>query len=150
MSLTNVFLIFALLGSGVCVALQGPTNSMLAGTVRSPINAAFLSFLVGTLVLGVVIVIQGVRPEWRAMRALPWYAWMGGVYGAIFVSVVAYAAPRIGIAATLTVLIAGQAATALVLDHVGAFGLPVRRVTLMRALGMAAVVGGVLLVRKTG
>jgi len=149
MSPANLFLIAALLGSGVCVALQGPTNALLAQAVHSPVNAAFLSFLVGTIVLGVMIVVNGVQPNWRSMINLPWYAWMGGVYGAVFVSIVAFAAPRIGIAQTLTILIAGQAATALVLDHFGAFGLIVRPINVTRALGMAAVVVGVLLVRRT-
>jgi transporter family-2 protein len=149
MSPASLFLFAALLGSGVCVALQGPTNALLAHSVNSPINAAFLSFFVGTLVLGVVIAFQRVQPNWQAMFHLPWYAWMGGAYGAVFVSVVAFAAPRIGIAQTLTLLIAGQAATALVLDHFGAFGLVVRPINLTRVLGMAAVVVGVLLVRRT-
>jgi len=149
MSPFNLFLILALLGSGVGVAMQGPTNSLLTQTVHSPITAAFLSFLVGTLVLGVIVAVQRVPADIGATLRQPWYAWLGGVYGAIFVSMVAFAAPRIGIAAALTLLIAGQTATALALDHVGAFGLPVRPITALRGAGMALVVVGVLLVRRT-
>ena len=38
--------------AGGATALQAPTNARLAGAVASPVNAAFLSFAVGTVVLG--------------------------------------------------------------------------------------------------
>ena len=53
---------------------------------------------------------SGTRPGIAAFGGLPWYAWIGGVYGAIFVAVAAYAAPRIGLASLITVGIAGQIA----------------------------------------
>src|SRR3990170_2168885 len=105
------------------VAIQAPTNSMLAKAGGSPILAALISFLVGTVALLAVWLMTPNRPGTAAFAGLPWYAWIGGLYGAVFVAVAAYAAPKIGVASLITIGIAGQIAMALWLDHIGAMGL---------------------------
>lgn len=134
--------------AGMATGTQAPTNAMLGRAVLSPVNAAFVSFAVGTIVLAVAVLVLRVRPDWAAVHALPWYAWMGGVYGAFFVAAAAFSAPRIGVGATVCLLIAGQAVAALMIDHFGFFGVPRQPINWVRALGMAAVVGGVFLVRR--
>jgi transporter family-2 protein len=134
--------------SGTFVALQTPTNALLARGLASPVNAAFVSFAVGTAALAIAALALGVRPAPSAMKALPWYAWTGGFYGAFFVAAAAFAAPRIGLTFYLTILIAGQVAMAMILDHYGAFGFAKQEVNVTRIAGALLVVGGVLLVRK--
>jgi transporter family-2 protein len=90
----------------------------------------------------------GARPAAGAMRALPWYAWVGGLYGAVFVAMAAWAAPRLGVTLFLTAAIAGQLAMALFLDRIGAFGLARVDIGPVRLLGVALVLAGVFLVRR--
>ena len=135
--------------AGAFVALQAPTNAMLAKAGGSPILAALISFIVGTVALLIVWGVSGNRPGTAAFAGLPWYAWVGGLYGAVFVAVAAYAAPKIGVAALITIAIAGQIAMALWLDHVGAMGLAKEPINLGRILGAALVVAGVVLVRRS-
>ena len=135
--------------AGAFVALQAPTNAMLAKAGGSPIIAALISFIVGTVALLIVWVASGHRPGTSAFAGLPWYAWVGGLYGAVFVAIAAYAAPKIGVAALITIAIAGQIAMALWLDHVGAMGLAKEPINLGRVLGAALVVAGVVLVRRS-
>ena len=80
--------------AGGATALQAPTNARLATAVASPVNAALVSFAVGTVALGVVAAILHTRPDVAATRALPWYAWLGGAYGACFVVAAAWGVPR--------------------------------------------------------
>ena len=134
--------------AGVFAATQTPTNAMLSTAVRSPVNAAFVSFAVGTLVLAAAVALVRVKPDWGAVRALPLYAWLGGAYGAFFVVAAAYSAPRIGVAATVTLLVAGQLVAAAALDQLGAFGMERRDLTPARLLGLALVAAGVVLVRR--
>jgi transporter family-2 protein len=138
----------AMLAGGAFLALQAPTNAMLARGVGSPVNAALISFLVGSAGLAVAAVLLQVRPDAGAVRALPWWAWLGGLYGAVLVAAMAFAAPKIGVAAALTLLVAGQFVMALALDHFGAMGLVVRRVNLPKVLGLVLIAAGVLLVRR--
>jgi transporter family-2 protein len=136
------------LASGALAAMQTPTNAMLARAVNSPVNAALLSFAVGTAALLATALAMGVKPDVAAVRALPAYAWTGGLYGAFFVTAAAFAAPRIGLALFIALLIAGQMGMALLLDQLGAFGLERRPVGAGRLLGFAAILAGVLLIRR--
>ncbi|HZH44908.1 MAG TPA: DMT family transporter [Lysobacter sp.] len=140
--------ILLVLIAGGMVALQAPTNVMLAKAGGSPVLAALISFAVGTATLLVVWLASGNRPGLAPFAALPWYAWIGGVYGAIFVAVAAFAAPRIGLAALITIGIAGQILMALWLDHFGALGMPRMPISPARIAGALLVVVGVVLVRR--
>src|ERR1700741_1746186 len=134
--------------AGGMIALQAPTNVMLAKAGGSPVLAALISFAVGTAALFAVWLASGNRPGVAPFGALPWYAWVGGVYGAVYVAIAAYAAPRLGLASLITIGIAGQILMALWLDHVGALGLMRQPVSAMRVVGALLVVAGVVLVRR--
>lgn len=134
--------------AGSMTAMQAPTNALLARAMGSPVSAALVSFLVGTVALLLIVLIAAPRPDPAAMKALPWWAWIGGLYGAVFVTVAAFAAPRIGVGALLITLIAGQLIVAVLLDHFGALGLPRRPIDVSRVAGLALVVAGVFLVRR--
>jgi transporter family-2 protein len=134
--------------AGAMIALQAPTNVMLSRAGGSPVLAALISFAVGTAALLVAWLASGNRPGLAPFSMLPWYAWVGGVYGAVYVAIAAYAAPRIGLASLITVGIAGQIVMALWLDHVGALGLMRQPVSAARVVGALLVVAGVVLVRK--
>jgi bacterial/archaeal transporter family-2 protein len=143
-----MFAVFACVLGGALAAVQAPTNAMLGRTLNSPINGAFVSFLVGALVLGVAALAVRARPDLNAAAALPPYAWFGGVYGAVFVAAAAFAAPRLGVAATMTLFVLGQLAASLAVDHFGGFGAVPRPVSLTRLAGLLLVFGGVVLVRR--
>ena len=140
-------LILVLFG-GAMIAIQAPTNAMLAKAGGSAVLAALISFAVGTIALMLAWLVSGTRPGAATFASLPWYAWIGGVYGAIFVAVAAYAAPRIGLASLITVGVAGQILAALWLDHIGALGLPREPISIGRVAGALLVVAGVVLVRR--
>lgn len=144
--LLPVLLVFL---AGGLIALQAPTNSILARAGGSPVLAALISFTVGTVALFAVWLASGNRPGTTPFSGLPWYAWLGGLYGAAFVGVAAYAAPRIGLASLITVGIGGQIVMALLLDHLGALGLPREPINLGRVLGVLLVFAGVVLVRRS-
>jgi transporter family-2 protein len=133
---------------GTLIALQAPTNSILAKAGGSPVLAALISFAVGTVALFLVWLASGNRPGAEAFAKLPPYVWLGGLYGAFFVAVAAFAAPRIGLASLITVGIGGQIVMAMALDHFGVLGLPRDAVTLPKLLGAGLVLAGVVLVRR--
>lgn len=138
----------AIVLAGGATALQAPTNAKLMTAVGSPVNAAFVSFAVGTAALGVMALMFQARPDWAATRGLPWYAWIGGLYGVIFVVAATWGVPRLGVALTITLMVAGQLLVSLILDHFGAFGAPKQPVNWGRVGGVALVIAGVVMVRR--
>ena len=144
----SLLAILVVILAGGATALQAPTNAKLATAVASPVNAAFISFAVGTTVLGIVAALMHTRPDFAATRALPWYAWLGGVYGACFVVAAAWGVPRLGVAMTITLMVGGQLLLSLILDHFGALGVPRQPLNIGRIAGVGLVLAGVLLVRR--
>jgi transporter family-2 protein len=140
-------LILAVIG-GALLAIQAPTNAILGKASGSPIIAAFISFLIGTVALGAAVSVSSGKLFAPALKQVPWYAWLGGFYGAFFVAIAAFGAPRVGIGVLLTAAIAGQLAAALVLDHYDLLGLARHPITLSWGLGFALVVVGAVLVRR--
>lgn len=138
----------AIVLAGGATALQAPTNARLMTAVGSPVNAAFISFAVGTAALGVLALMFQSRPDWAAARGLPWYAWIGGLYGVIFVVAATWGVPRLGVALTITLMVAGQLLISLILDHFGAFGAPRHPINWGRIGGVVLVIAGVVMVRR--
>ena len=149
MNAAMAFPILLVLFGGAMIAVQAPTNAMLAKAGGSPVLAALISFAVGTVALLVTWLASGNRPGSAAWSGLPWYAWLGGLYGAFFVAIAAYAAPQIGLASLITIGVAGQIAAALWLDHIGALGLPREPINIGRVMGALLVIAGVILVRRS-
>ena len=147
MALAPIALTLALV-AGIAMAVQAPTNAMLARALGSPVTAALVSFLIGSLALAAFALFLPGRADGAAVRALPWYAWAGGIYGAFFVAVAAFGAPRVGVAALLTAAVAGQLIAAVALDHMGALGLEKQPVSAGRLIGLLLVMAGVVLVRR--
>jgi len=132
--------------AGLGLAIQPPTNAALARVSGSVWLAALVSFTVGTAALLIVWAFD--RTPLSALRGAPWWAWLGGFYGAAFVAALAFAAPRLGIAAALSIAIASQLVAALTLDHFGLLQLPQQSVTLTKLAGIALVLIGVVVFRR--
>ena len=134
--------------AGVLIAVQAPTNAILGKASGSPIIAAFISFVVGTIALGAFVARSPGGLFTAELRSVPWYAWIGGLYGALFVAVAAFGAPRIGVGPLLTAAIAGQLLAAIILDHYGLLGLARQPVSIEKIAGVAFVLFGAWLVRR--
>jgi transporter family-2 protein len=74
---------------------------------------------------------------------LPWWAWCGGLLGVFYLWATVVVSPKLGVAVTFGLVIAGQVATSMLLDHFGLLNEPVHPATPQRLLGMALVVSGV-------
>ena len=76
-----------------------------------------------------------------------WWAWSGGLFGAVYIAISIALVPRIGAANFLALLVAGQMLGSLLFDHFGLFGIPQHEINAVRILGALLLVGGVVLVR---
>ena len=143
-----LYLLVCLL-AGALMPLQAGINAQLARWVGHPVSASLVSFAVGTLALfAYALATRPQVPTLASVAAAPWWAWVGGLCGAVFVTAAAAFAPRLGAATFISITIAGQVLVSILLDHFGVVGFAARPVTAARLLGALLLVAGVLLVRK--
>ena len=148
MSSIYLYLLLAFI-AGALMPTQAATNNKMAAFVDSPVLAAFISFFVGTVALFVYVLATGTPlGNLASAKNAPPIAWVGGFMGAFFVTAAVTLVPRLGVAMTFSLIIAGQMMVTLVLDHFGFLGLEQRPVTIPRVLGILLITGGVILIRR--
>jgi transporter family-2 protein len=130
--------------SGVAVALQGPLASLMSQYVGT-MGSVFIIHLGGALMAGAVLLVIG-GGNLGAWRGVPWYALGAGVLGLVVLSGVSYTIPRIGAAATVTLIVLAQLILSALLDHFGLLGTSVRHVDLSRTIGITVLLLGTWLI----
>ncbi|OYX42201.1 MAG: amidophosphoribosyltransferase [Rhodobacterales bacterium 32-67-9] len=133
---------------GVAVAVQAPINAALGRSVGSGLAAAALSFGVGFAALIVLSLATAGGTPFAKAAGVPLWQLAGGLLGAYYVWSVIFGVPGLGVLTALAAMILGQLVAGLVLDHIGAFGLPVQPVSLRRIAAVALVAAGLLLSRS--
>lgn len=147
MNVTFAFALAGLISAGAVLAMQAPINGALARAAGDATFAACINFLVGFLVMACVVVLRGAWPANGFIANAPSWAWIGGALGGFYITMMVTMIPITGAQTAAMAGILGQLATAMILDHYGAFGLPVQPITWQRVAGLAMVAGGVLLSR---
>ena len=141
------YLMFAF-AAGVALPVQFGINAQLANWLDSPVRAAFVSFLTGTIVLaGAAALVFKPLPSVSRLGHAPWWVWVGGAFGAFYVAGSIVAAPRLGAATLVAAIVAGQSLASVVVDHFGWVGFEPKHVSAGRLAGVVLVGAGVVLVR---
>lgn len=143
-----LFLLLAL-AAGALLPVQAGLNAQLRSALGSPVAAALISFLVGTAGLATIaLLMRSPLPLGRAWATTSVWQWSGGLIGAAYVLAAIVLAPRLGAATLIAAVVAGQMLSSLVLDQYGLAGFPVHSLTLVRLLGAALVIAGVILIQR--
>lgn len=143
--------------AGAATALQAVVNSQARERLRLHfLQATLLNFGVGSIALIILCAIGTFLwprtltwPTAAALAEAPPWIWIGGFLGILYVSASVLLTPALGATLFLTLVMAGQLAGALLLDHHGTLGTPVKEVNMGRVLGVLLVLAGVLLVTRS-
>jgi len=133
-------------GAGALVGMQAPINSRLGKAVGT-IQAATFSFLVGTVALLLLASFwNGGLGNLSRVGQAPWWALIGGLLGAVYVSVALVAVRTLGASGLTAVVITGQLAISIVIDRFGLLGIAKQHIGASRIIGLALLIAGFLLV----
>ena len=136
--------------AGAMLPLQAAINARLARAVGGPIWAATVSGLILTLALalaGAGLTLSRGGPRTDGLQVLPWWAWTGGLCGAVVLTATTAVAPRLGTAAMIALVVTGQVVCALLLDRFGLFGLSPYALTPRRLAAALLLIFGAALIR---
>jgi transporter family-2 protein len=142
-----LYLLFAV-AAGAMLPVQFGVNAQLSQWVGSPIRAAFVSFLVGTIALLIVSAfVRKPLPSLARLGDVPWWVWTGGLLGAFYVTGSIVAAPKLGAVTLAAAIIFGQTLASVLVDEFGWVGFKEHHVSPGRLAGVVLVGVGVVLVR---
>lgn len=134
------------LAGGVAVGLQSPLASMISQRLGT-LESVFIVHVGGAIValLPLLFYSGGKLSQWKSV---PWYALGAGVFGLVVIAAISYMIPKVGVAGSITTIVAGQLLVGTMLDHFGLLGASVRTLDLTRIIGMGVVLVGVWLTVK--
>jgi transporter family-2 protein len=145
---------FVLLGTlsvivGALIPIQAATNAAMSRAIGSVAITSLTLFAVGFVaVAGWAIAIREPLPSLEALRHVPPYGYLGGFIVASYVVAITFLAPRLGVGNAIRLVVTGQIVAAVAIDHFGAFGAVVQRLTMGRAIGVVLMIIGVILARR--
>ena len=133
---------------GALLPLQALINARLGAQTQGALYASFISFLVGTVLLGAMLLVTRTPlSPGQPVASLPVWIWCGGAIGALFVFAATLLVPKLGAASMICLVVLGQVIASLLLDHFGVLGAQ-RPADLVRVFGALLVIVGAALVVK--
>lgn len=142
-----LWILLALL-SGAFLPVQAGINAKLGRAAASPVYASLISFIVGTIGLLAYILLTRQTVSLSGLREAPSYTWIGGLLGAFYVTVIILAFPKLGPGLTFGLIVAGQMLVSVILEHNNVLVAQQNPINLMKLLGIALIVTGVVIIRK--
>lgn len=146
-SYSRLWILFGLC-TGMMPPIQTAINSELRYEVDSFIYAAFISFLVGTIVLFILAmcVNKGIKLTRTSgdYKLKPWH-FAGGILGAAYIASNISLMPYLGVTLTMMSTISGQIIMGLIIDHFGMFNLPKYPIDQRRIVAVIMIIGGIAL-----
>jgi transporter family-2 protein len=138
--------------AGGVLPVQGAINANVRKELNAPITVGMISFIVASvsiaLVLLILVALQHTStPEFRSLRRMPWWGWLGGACAATYVVATFMLIPEIGAATTVALTVTGQQLFSAVIDSFGLFRMPRRPLTTRRIIGLVLLIAGSVLVQ---
>ena len=141
----GVAVLLTAFGGGL-IALQPPNNAEL-GRFTGNIQAGFVSFAVGALLIGAIMVLSGKAGTLSHAFQPGWiYSLGGGVLGAAYVVVALITVSAIGATGVVAATIVGQLTASVVIDRLGVLGLEQVTISLDRVIGIGLLLLGTYLI----
>lgn len=136
---------------GSMMPVQAAINAELTRLVRHPYLGALISFTIGTLALGIMVILQGLPiAELKRLTSASPHLFIGGVLGALFVGSSIFLIPKMGATTMIGAFVTGQLLMSVFIDHYGLLGIPVNQVSVTRVVGIILLFVGLLLVVRKG
>ena len=133
-------------GAGFAASFQGAANSGLAA--RTGLGAALVVNTTLVLIGSLVFFFATGSHSAFFPAGTPWFLYIGGLCGFVFILANAFVFPKIGAASAVALVVLGQGAAALAIDHFGLMGLAHQPISSSRLAGLALIVAGVVLMRR--
>jgi transporter family-2 protein len=133
--------------AGALIPVQAAANAALSKSIQGNVPfAALILFVVAGVATAVGALLAGGQiPSAAALRAAPWWSYIGGLIVAFYVFSITFLAPRLGVGTAIALIVTGQVVAALTIDHFGLLGSLTFPLTPGRMVGAVLMAVGVFL-----
>lgn len=137
--------------AGMLSAVQIAVNGCLGKVIGSPLQAAAISFAVGSLLLGLLCIGRKERHQAESSSAQverhPWWIWLGGIVGGLYILANATLSGSIGTGMTVMLLLIGATIGGLLVDRFGWFGSEKKPLNAAKLLGLIVMIVGAVAIK---
>lgn len=133
--------------TGIILPIQTAISVKLRKALRSPLRAAFATFFIAAIFLGLILILSGhsLLVDPIIISEQPWWLWIGGFLGVIYVTGNIILFPRLGSVQTVIMPVLGQIIMSMLIDDFGWFGLAQHSFDWIRGVGSLLILGGIIL-----
>jgi transporter family-2 protein len=134
---------------GALITVQVGTNTRLKEAFGEAMPAVIGSSMLGVAILTLATVVS--RTPWPSAARLAgatWWAWLGGLLGAVYAVATVLMARRLGAATLTAAVVTGQLVCSVVLDHFGALGFTEHALSAGRVAGCLLMIAGFVLIAR--
>lgn len=136
--------------TGIGIPILAALNGGLGARLGAPLAASMILFGLAFLIATTGALLTGSIGQVRFTPDIPFQFYLGGLFVAFYVIAVTFIAPRFGVGNAIFFVLVGQLISAATIDHFGLFGSLQFPVDSKRIAGIALMVAGVYLARRTG
>lgn len=134
---------------GVMFALQPAVNGYVATQCGSSFFASWLSFAESDVIFLILLLFmpqarRHARNAFRQSDDRPWWVWLGGLFGAIYVITFAHFTPLIGVTLISVTSVFAQLTSSTLIDRFGWFGAMRKSIAVRQYVALAIVLVGTL------
>lgn len=138
------------IGGGMLMAAQAAVNGQLGSVLGSPIHAAFVSFFTGAVILIIIVGFKdrsfsSVKNSFK--QSAPWWIWLGGLLGGLYVLINVYLVGQIGTGQTVILDLFGQLVGSLLVERFGLLGSNRGQITPAQICGLAITLAGIIFIQ---
>ena len=142
-----------IVAAGLLVAMQAGSNAQLSKNLHHPVLASLVSFGTGVAVLLFALAIytavtKAPMPRGQQWSAVPWWGWIGGTLGAIYVIALVFTAEKVGSGICVGLSVTASILASIAIDHFGLLGFHRHAAGPGRLIGGALMVAGMTLIGR--
>jgi transporter family-2 protein len=135
--------------TGVALTTQAAINGQLRTAINSPLLATFISFIVGTIFLLIIILFSTQKDvSIHTFTQVAWYKYTGGLLGSFIVMAIILSIKNISPSALFALVVAGQLITAIVFEQFGVLGVKLAPINWTKFIGVIMLIAAVYLINR--
>lgn len=131
---------------GFAFSIESTINGHVGIVLKSPIYSAFLTFLIASIILIVINILQGNFKNMKLIASAhtPWWNFLGSIIGGINIFINAFLVPQIGIGLATILGLLGQIIISLVIDNWGFLGAEINKINKLQISGILTIILGIV------